>query len=416
MGKTMVEKILSKLSGREISAGDLVVAPIDYAMAHDGTAPLAIKAFMEMGGERVWDPARIIFIIDHVSPSTSIGTSKLHKLMREFARKHGIRLYDVGSGICHQVMVEEGYVKPGYIVLGADSHTCTYGALGAFSTGVGSTEMASIFLSGKLWFKVPETIKITVVDDPPSWIMGKDIILNIIGALGSDGATYKAVEFDGPVIEKLGISDRLTICNMVVEMGAKAGMIKPDEKTRSFLGDDLGRIEIAEPDKDAEYVDEYVVGVSRLEPQVAKPPRVDDITSVTEVEGIEIDQVFIGSCTNGRVEDLRAAAKILKGRRVKDGVRLLVVPASRRTYLKALDEGLIRIFLEAGGAVYSPGCGPCMGGHIGILGDDEICISTSNRNFAGRMGSPRARIYLASPLTAAASAITGKITDPRRFM
>ncbi|RLF97687.1 MAG: 3-isopropylmalate dehydratase large subunit, partial [Thaumarchaeota archaeon] len=367
-------------------------------------------------GERVWNPSRIIFIIDHVSPSTSIGTSNLHKLMRDFAGKHGIKLYDVGSGICHQIMVEEGYVKPGYIILGADSHTCTYGALGAFSTGIGSTEMASVFLSGRLWFKVPETIKITIVDEPPSWIMGKDIILNIIGILGSDGATYKAIEFNGSVIKRLSISDRLTICNMVVEMGAKAGIIKPDEKTRAFLGGDLGRINIVEPDKGAEYVDEYIVGVSGLEPQVAKPSRVDDVTSVTEVEGIEVDQVFIGSCTNGRIEDLRAAARILKGRKIKSGIRLLVIPASRKVYLRALDEGLIKIFLEAGGAVYSPGCGPCMGGHIGILGDDEICISTSNRNFAGRMGSPKAKIYLASPLTAAASAITGKITDPRRFL
>ncbi|RLG08802.1 MAG: 3-isopropylmalate dehydratase large subunit, partial [Thaumarchaeota archaeon] len=278
MGKTIIEKILSRLSGKDASAGDLIVAPIDYAMAHDGTAPLAIKAFMEMSGERVWDPSRIIFVIDHISPSTSIEVSKLHKFMRDFARKHGIKLYDVGSGICHQIMVENGYVKPGYIILGADSHTCTYGALGAFSTGIGSTEMASVFLSGKLWFKVPETIKIAIVDEPPGWIMGKDIILNIIGALGSDGATYKAIEFDGPVIKRLSISDRLTICNMVVEMGAKAGIIKPDEKTRSFLGDDLGRIDIVEPDKDAEYVDEYVVGVSGLEPQVAKPSKVDDVT------------------------------------------------------------------------------------------------------------------------------------------
>ena len=416
MGKTISEKILGHLSGKDVSAGDYVVASIDAAMAHDGTAPLAIREFEKMGGGKVWDLSKVILVIDHVAPSISIGTSELHMMMRRFAAEQGIKLYDIGSGICHQLMVEEGYAKPGYLVVGADSHTCTYGAVGAFSTGIGSTEMAAVFKSGKLWFKVPETIKIDVVGSLKDWIMGKDVILRIIGELGADGATYKAVEFGGDAVKSMEVSDRLTLSNMAVEMGAKTGLVEPDEKTFRFLGGEDGRPSLAHSDPDAEYSERLTFEVDNLEPQVAKPHRVDNVTSVTEVEGKEVNQVFIGSCTNGRLEDLRAAARILRGRRVKEGVRVIVIPASRRIYLKAMEEGLLRIFIESGASVYSPGCGPCMGGHIGILGPGEVAISTSNRNFPGRMGSPEAKIYLASPLTAAASAVTGRITDPRRFL
>lgn len=416
MGKTIAEKILGYASGREVSAGDYVAARVDAAVAHDGTAPLAIKAFEEMGGEKVWDPSKIVLVIDHVAPSTSIGVSELHALMRRFAARYGVRLYDVGSGICHQLMVEEGYVRPGYLVVGADSHTCTYGALGAFATGIGSTEMAAVWLSGKLWFRVPETVGVVLEGVMPEWVMGKDVVLRVLGEFGADGAAYKAVEFKGGAVREMSVSDRLTMSNMAVEMGAKAGLIEPDQKTYEFLGGVVGRPELSESDPDAEYVDELRLELGGLEPQVAKPGAVDKVAPVSEVEGVEVDQVFIGSCTNGRLEDLRAAARILRGRRVREGVRAIVMPASRKVYLKALEEGLIQVFLEAGCAVYAPGCGPCMGGHIGILGPGEVCVSTSNRNFPGRMGSPDAEIYLASPLTAAASAVAGRLADPRRWL
>ena len=392
-----------------------MVAKVDVAMAHDGTAPLAIEALRDMGVDGVWDAGRIVLVIDHVAPSPAEGSSRLHMLMRDFAKKNGIgAFYDVGSGICHQLMVEQGHVRPGFLAVGADSHTCTYGAVGAFGTGIGSTEMAAVFASGELWFRVPKTIRIEVSGTPPEAITPKDITLHIVGLVGADGATYKAVEFCGPVVEQMSVEGRMTLCNMAVEMGAKTGLVNPDEKVRQFYaGED---VELLRSDGDAEYEKRIEVDVSGLEPQVAYPPRVDDVRPITEVEGVEVDQVFIGSCTNGRLEDLRAAAKILEGRHVADGVRALVIPASRQVYLQALREGLLETFIRAGCVVCSPGCGPCAGGHMGVLGPGEVCVSTSNRNFVGRMGSRDAKIYLASPLTAAASAVSGKLADPRDFL
>ncbi len=416
MGKTIVEKILSRASGRDVNADDIVVAEVDAAMAHDGTAPLAIEAFREMGGKKVWDPNRIILVIDHIAPSASEGTSSLHVMMREFSREQGIKLYDVGSGICHQLMLEGSHVRPGAVVVGADSHTCTYGAVGAFSTGIGSTEMAAVFISGRLWFRVPRTLKFYIEGRLPDFVTPKDIILYILGKVGADGANYRAIEFGGPVVEQMGVSGRMTLCNMVVEMGAKAGIVEPDEKTSAYFREDFGvEVGAMRSDDDAAYEDVLKFDVSGLEPQIACPSSVDNVKPISEVEGVEVDQIFLGSCTNGRLEDLRQAAEILRGAEVKDGVRVLIVPASRRVYLQALKEGLIEVFLRAGCTVCNPGCGPCPGGHMGVLAPGEVCLSTSNRNFVGRMGSTKAKIYLASPLTAAASAITGRITDPRDF-
>ncbi|MEM4723758.1 MAG: 3-isopropylmalate dehydratase large subunit [Candidatus Hadarchaeum sp.] len=417
MGKPITEKILSKAAGVDVTPGDLIVAPIDACMAHDGTAPLAIKAFREMGAKKVWDPSRVALVIDHIAPSSSEGTSNLHILMRQFAAEHGIKLFDVGEGICHQIMPEKGYVLPGRVIVGADSHTCTYGAFGAFSTGIGSTELAAVMVSGKLWFRVPESIKCEVNGRMPSGVVPKDVILHILGLIGADGATYKAIEFSGDVVSEMSVSGRMTLCNMVVEMGAKNGIVEPDEKVREFL---KGRTRIdgdyLRSDPDAEYSKILEISAEELEPMVACPSSVDNVRPVREVEGIGVNQVFLGSCTNGRFEDLLDAAKILKGRKVKEGVRMLVIPASREVYLEAMKMGLLQILAEAGCSIYGPGCGPCPGGHLGVLGQGEICVSTSNRNFVGRMGSKEAQIYLVSPLTAAASAVTGELTDPRRFM
>ena len=414
VGKTISEKIFSAASGRDVWAGDLVVAEVSSAMAHDGTALLAIEAFEEMGGTKVWNPSRVALFLDHVAPSSNETFSKVHKRMRRFAFKHGISLYEVGSGVCHQLMIEEGYVRPGELVVGADSHTCTYGALGAFATGIGSTEMAAVFLSGRLWFKVPETLKVEIEGSLPPFVTPKDVALRVIGEVGADGATYQAVEFHGSTIEEMSVEGRLTLCNMAVEMGAKTGIINPDEKTYSYLaqlGLNPGRGFSSDPD--AQYAKTLEFDVSSLEPQVACPHAVDNVKPVSEVEGTPVDQVFLGSCTNGRIEDLRLAAKILEGKVVKRGLRMIVTPASRRVYLQALREGLIETFVKAGCAVCNPGCGPCVGAHQGVLAPGEVCLSTSNRNFKGRMGCTDAEIYLASPATAAATAITGRITDPR---
>lgn len=412
MGLTLVEKIFSRKLGREVRAGEIVVAPIDLAMGQDGTAPLAIKAFREMGAKRVFDPKKIVLVIDHIAPSTSEGTSALHNMMREFAKEQGCILHDVGEGICHQLLAEL-YDRPGMIIVGADSHSCMHGAFGAFSTGIGSTELAAVMVSGKLWFKIPETIRVNYHGELAPYLTSKDLILHLVGILKSDGANYKSVEFGGNVISDLSMDARMTMTNMVVEMGAKCGLMEPDAKTEEYIGEPVPEIS---PDPEAEYEKVIDIEVSKLEPQISKPHSVDNVSTVSEVEGVEVDQVFLGSCTNGRLEDLEMAARMLKGRRIKENVRMIVIPASRKIFLQALEKGLIEIFLRAGCIVGSPGCGPCMGGHIGILGPGEICVSTSNRNFIGRMGSEKAEIYLASPLTATASAITGKITDPRTLL
>ncbi|MEM3702844.1 MAG: 3-isopropylmalate dehydratase large subunit, partial [Candidatus Bathyarchaeia archaeon] len=345
-------------------------------------------------------------------------SAELHKIMRKFAKEQEILyFYDVGlGGVCHQIMVEKGHVRPGELIVGADSHTCTYGALGAFGTGIGSTEMAAVFATGRIWLKVPETIKFNVSGEFQRLVTPKDLILSIVGMVGSDGAIYKAMEFDGPTIRCLEISGRITLCNMAVEAGAKTGIVNSDETAILYVKERTkGPFKPLKSDSNADYEEVIDINVDELEPQVACPHSVDNVKPVSEVEGVPIDQAFIGSCTNGGLEDLRVAAGIIKGKKVKENARLLVTPASQEIYLKALKEGLLEVFIEAGACVCNPTCGACFGGHMGLLADGETCISSSNRNFVGRMGSPKARVYLASPATVAASAVNGEITDPRRF-
>lgn len=417
MGKTIAEKILSKKSGQDVYANDLVVAKVDFRMGQDGTSPLAIRSFEEMGGERVSEPETCAFVIDHSAPSPLEGVSALHKLMREFARKNKIILYDVGEGVCHQLLPEKGHVGPGSLVIGADSHTCTYGALNAFATGVGSTDLAAAMISGKMWFKVPETIRFICHGRLPFGVFSKDLILYLIGQVGADGATYMAAEFAGEAISALSVEARFTISNMAVEMGAKVGLMEADEKVWEWVRrHSSGSFEDVKPDPDACYAKILEYDVSELEPQVAKPHRVDNVAPVSEVAGTPIQQAVLGTCTNGRLEDLRVAASILRGRKVHPDVRLIVAPASRQVFLDAMDEGIIQELVRAGAAVVTPGCGPCVGTHNGIPSDGENVISTANRNFKGRMANNKAFIYLASPATVAASAITGVITDPREYL
>jgi 3-isopropylmalate/(R)-2-methylmalate dehydratase large subunit len=343
----------------------------------------------------------------------------LHKIVRNFAEEQNIEnFYDVGrGGVCHQVMPEQGHVRPGEVIVGSDSHTCTYGAFGAFATGIGSTEMAAVFATGKLWFRVPEVIKVDVKGKFQKWVTAKDMTLNIVGRIGADGAIYKGLEFGGSTIKDMTVDGRMVLCNMAVEMGAKAGIIEPDQKTLDYVKARTDKpFNPVKSDKDATYERVVDVDVSELEPQVAVPHSVDNIKPVTEVEGTEVNQAFIGSCTNGRLEDLQSAAQILKGKKINRNVRLIVIPASQEIYLNALNEGLIKTFMEAGATMGNPNCGPCLGGHMGIMADGEACISTSNRNFIGRMGSTKSFVYLASPATVAASALTGTITDPRKDM
>jgi 3-isopropylmalate/(R)-2-methylmalate dehydratase large subunit len=417
MGKTISEKILSHASGKDAYAGDLVIANVDGAMTHDSMVKLVIEAFQEMGGKKLWDPSRVAFVIDHVAPSPNEAFSAVHKMMRQFALKTGVNFYDVGSGVCHQLMIESGLTFPGGLLVGTDSHTCTYGAVGTFATGIGSTEMAAVFLSGKLWFKVPETLRVVVDGELPIMVFPKDVILKIAGSVKANGATYKAIEYQGSTVKAMDVEGRLTITNMAVEMGAKTGLVAPDKKTAGYLTS-LGH----KPHKgyvsdiDAEYASDLKLDVSSLGPQVACPHTVDNVKPITAVESKEVNQVFLGSCTNGRLSDLRVATEILNGKRVKKGVRMIVVPASRTVYLQALKEGLIEVFVKAGCTVCNPGCGPCAGGHQGILASGEVCVSTSNRNFKARMGSAESEIYLVSPATATVTAIEGKITDPRRLL
>ena len=416
----LAEKILARASGREeVKPGEIVQAKVDVAMANEITGPLAIKAFREIGVSKVWDSERIVLIQDHQVPADTVKSAELHRIMRRFAEEQSIRFfYDVGlGGVCHQVMVEEGHALPGDLIVGADSHTCTYGALGAFATGIGSTEMAAVFATGEIWLRVPSTIKVNFEGSFREYVTAKDLILYVIGLIGASGATYKAVEFTGSTISRLSIGERMTLCNMTVEMGAKTGLINPDEKTLRYVEKLAKRpFEPLRSDPDADYEKTLEIDVNRLEPMIACPHAVDNVKPVKSVEDVKIDQAFIGSCTNGRIEDLRAAAKILRGKRISKGVRMIVTPASRRVYLQALREGLIEIFIEAGALVTNPTCGACFGGHMGLLAPGEVCVSSSNRNFIGRMGSPEAEIYLASPVTVAASALAGRIVDPSEYL
>jgi len=417
----ITEKMLAKASGKQVVySGEIVDANVDMIMVHDLTGPLAVEAFKKIGVQKIWDNQKAVVILDHQVPAESVRAAELHKTMRQFAQDQKIRIYDVGrGGICHQVMPEKGHVVPGTVIVGADSHTCTYGAFGAFATGIGSTEAAAVFATGKIWLKVPEAIKINVTGEFQKYVTPKDLILSIIGRMGVDGATYKSTEFTGPTIKNMSIAGRMTLCNMAVEMGAKNGIIEPDETTRKFIEGRTSKVlpnfESLKSDKDAVYERTVEFDVSKMEPQVACPSSVDNVKPVSEAGNVPIEQAFIGSCTNGRIEDLRLAAQVLKGKRVKGNVRALVIPASQEVYKQALNEGLLEIFTDAGAIVCGSACGPCLGGHIGLLAADEVCVSTSNRNFIGRMGSTKASVYLASPATVAASAVTGKITDPRKL-
>ncbi|MDD5618482.1 MAG: 3-isopropylmalate dehydratase large subunit, partial [Candidatus Omnitrophica bacterium] len=379
-----------------------------------GTSGIIVDRFSQLGINDVFNKDKFVIVIDHNSPSPNLGVAAVHKKLRDFTGRLKLKLYDIGCGVCHQVIPEMGHVLPGYLVLGADSHTCTYGALGALSTGVGSTDLAISLACGKNWFRVPESIKVIVKGKIPKGVYSKDIILYIIKDLRADGATYKSVEFCGPVIKSLSLDARFTICNMAVELGAKFGVIEPDEKVYNFL---KNRVEVKYnpqfADKDARYslIKEY--DVSKISPQIAKPHTVDNVCNVEEVSKVKINQAFLGTCTNGRLEDLEIAAHILKGKSIHPGVRLLIAPASKEIYLLALKKGLVKIFIEAGASVLNPGCGPCVGTHQGVPSDNEVVISTANRNFKGRMGNPNAFIYLGSPATVAASALKGKISDPR---
>ena len=411
----ITEKILAKASAKtSVLPGDIVDTNVDMVMVHDLTGPLAVEAFRRIGIAHVWDNKKIVIILDHQVPAESVKAAELHKMLRAFAKEQSIRFYDVGrGGICHQVMPEKGHILPSSVIVGADSHTCTYGALGAFATGIGSTEAAAVFATGKIWLKVPETIRINVEGEFKPFVTPKDLILSIIGRIGADGATYKATEFTGSTIRTMSIAGRMTLCNMTVEMGAKNGIIEPDEKTQKFLqGRTNKHYEVFRSDPEADYGQVVEFDVSELEPVVACPSSVDNVKPVSEVDA-PIEQAFIGSCTNGRIEDLRVAAQLMKGNTVKDGVRTLVIPASQEVYRQAVEEGLVEIFTDAGALVCGSACGPCLGGHIGLLAAGETCVSTSNRNFIGRMGSTQASVYLASPATVAASALTGRITDPR---
>ena len=416
MGKTIAEKILANKSSRDVKANDIVVADLDFVMGQDGTSPLAIRAFEEMQATKVFDPYRIAMVIDHSAPSPLSGVSALHSQMREFAIEHKIHLYDIGDGVCHQLLPELGHVVPGNLVIGADSHTCTYGAINVFSTGVGSTDLAAGMISGKLWFKVPETIKFILNGKMPQGVYSKDLILHLIGDITADGATYMAVEFTGEAIEHLSVEARFTISNMAIEMGAKCGLMEADRKTIDWVKAHSDKAFVAvEADPDAKYAMIREYDLSKLEPCVALPHTVDNVVPVSEAAGIPVQQGFIGTCTNGRLEDFRIAAQILQGRRIADNTRLIVAPSSRQSYLEAIREGLIEIFIEAGAAVVTPGCGPCVGTHNGVPSDGENVISTANRNFKGRMGNNKASIYLASPATVAASMLKGKISDPREL-
>ena len=417
MAKTIAEKILSAHADRDLKAGDYAICKVDFCLGQDGTSGLIIDALDKIKAKQLSARSRFCMVIDHSSPSPNIGVSAIHKKMRAFAKKESLKLYDIGCGVCHQVVLESGNVLPGYLVAGADSHTCTYGALGALSTGFGSTDLAITLASGKNWFKVPKTFKIVVNGKLAKGVYSKDLILHIIGDLTADGATYEAVEFYGPAIRALSMDGRFTISNMAVEMGAKCGIIPPDDKTLKWLKQwSKKAIKPVYADNDAVYDNIKHYDASKIPPQVAMPHQVDNVCNITKLKNKPIQEAFIGTCTNGRFEDLKIAAYIFKGKKVHPDVRLIVAPASRPIFLKAMKAGIIKILVESGANVVTPGCGPCVGTHNGVPSDGEVVLSTANRNFKGRMGNPHAFIYLASPASVAVSAIRGKITDPRSYI
>jgi 3-isopropylmalate/(R)-2-methylmalate dehydratase large subunit len=417
MSKTLAEKILSEKSGTDAKAGDIVIAKVDLSFVQDTTGPLTVRQFQSSGMGKLANAKKTILFIDHAAPSPNANLSNDHIFLRDFARKTGCILSEAGDGVCHQI-VPESYARPGDVIVGADSHTVTAGGLGAFATGMGSSDVAVAMGLGKNWFRVPETFKIEVSGNFPKGVYPKDLILHLIGLIGADGATYKSLEFSGSTIKKMSMSGRFTIANMAVEAGAKVGLFASDETTQEFLkaqgrGKDYKALAA---DADAIYEKVIKIKANELEPTVSKPHTVDNTALASELEGTKIQQVVIGTCTNGRLEDLAVAAGILKGKQPAKTVRLIIAPASRRVLLDAIEAGYIQIFVESGAMILPPGCGPCLGLHQGALGDGEACLSTANRNFEGRMGNPKSFIYLGSPATAAASAIAGEITDPREVM
>lgn len=417
MGMTITEKILAAHANQaKVEPGQLIQAQVDIALANDITLPLALEPFRQAGGKKVFDPQRVVVVLDHFNPAKDIASAEMLSKARAFAREAElVHFYDVGvMGIEHVLLPEQGLVVPGDLVVGADSHTCTYGALAAFSTGVGSTDFAAAMLTGENWFKVPETMRFVLTGKPGKWVSGKDVILHIIGEIGVDGALYKAMEFAGDGIGHLTMSDRFTITNMAIEAGAKNGIFPFDEKTREFADGRSSRpYKVYESDPDAVYSETRHIDLNSLEPVVALPFLPSNVRPVAEVKGMKVDQVVIGSCTNGRIEDLRIAASILKGRKIAKGVRLIVIPATPQVMMQAISEGIVETFMQAGGAVSTPTCGPCLGGYMGILARGERAISTTNRNFVGRMGHPESEVVLASPAVAAASALEGGLADPR---
>ncbi len=417
MGKTLAEKILSEKSGTNAKAGDIVIAKVDLAFVQDTTGPLTVRQFQSSGMGKLANAKRTVLFIDHAAPSPNANLSNDHITLRDFARQTGCILSDAGDGVCHQI-VQEAYARPGDVIVGADSHTVTAGGLGAFATGMGSSDVAVAMGLGKNWFRVPESFKVAVDGDFQKGVGAKDLILHLIGKIGADGATYKSLEFTGSTIKKMSMSGRFTIANMAVEAGAKAGIFASDATTRKFLQEE-GRgkdYKTLEADADAVYEKTITIDAAKLEPTVSKPHTVDNTSTAKALKGTKLNQVVIGTCTNGRLEDLAVAVSILKGKKAAKNIRLIIVPASRKIMLQAIDKGYIKALVEAGAMILPVGCGPCMGLHQGALGDGEVCLSTSNRNFHGRMGNPKSFIYLCSPATAAASALKGEIVDPREVM
>ena len=411
MASTITEKILANASHqKEVVPGDFIVADVNYTMAHDSTAPLAIEGFSKIT-DKVFDKDRIIIVFDHFFPAPTVAGAKLHQKSRNFVMEQNLSGF-FNNGVCHQLLVEK-FVSPGDVLVGADSHTCTEGALGAFTTGLGSTDNGGVMATGKCWFKVPESLKFSLTGSTKKGVYAKDVILSIVGDVGAAGALYNACEYTGDYVKNVSVSSRLTLCNMAIEMGGKNGIIEADQKTLDFLGRS-GKI--FKSDKDATYADEFEIDVKDIGPQVALPPVVDNVKPVSTVEGKPIDQAFLGTCTNGRLEDIGVATKILKGKKIARNVRLIVTPASQDIYLAALKKGYLQELTKAGAAVCNPTCGPCIGRHGGVLAEGEVCISSQNRNFTGRMGDPKAEIILASPATVAASALAGKIVDPRDYL
>ncbi|RDZ33616.1 MULTISPECIES: 3-isopropylmalate dehydratase large subunit [unclassified Haloferax] len=418
-GKTLAEKLLSEKSGTDARAGDYVEADVDVAMAHDITGPLAFQTFDEVTGDdgELFAPDRTVFTIDHHAPADGVQAANNHNAVREFAAKHGAHQFDVGDGICHAVLVEEGFVGPGDLVIGADSHSTTYGGIGAFGTGVGSTDLGTALATGELWFRVPKTLRFEVDGDLGDGVYAKDLILRFIGDVGFDGCTYMAAEYAGSTIESLPIHERLVLSNMAIEMGGKTGIVTPDERTESYLerqtGNDIDLGDAFVSDDDAYYEAVHTYDATALAPQVSKPSNPENAVDVTEVAGTELDQLFVGTCTNGRYEDIKVVADILDGETIAPNVRLVVVPASKSVYQHMLQTGVFQTLTDAGAVIQSAGCGPCAGYHQGVLGDGDVCLATANRNFPGREGSMESSVYLSSPATVGASALYGEITDPR---